>query len=89
MVLHMIEADLCESSFLIPSRDMVVGSLVSCFRLFFFCLFLVKGLLRVRSPFQPHGGGSVCFAYRWIELKLTSQGEKRESRTSEWFLLVF
>jgi len=41
MVLHMIEADLCESSFLIPSRDMVVGS-------------LVKGLLRVRSPFQPH-----------------------------------
>ena len=54
MVLHMIEADLCESSFLIPSRDMVVGSLVSCFRLFFFCLFLVKGLLRVRSPFQPH-----------------------------------
>jgi len=46
MVLHMIEADLCESSFLIPSRDMVVGSLVSCFRLFFFCLFLVKGLLR-------------------------------------------
>jgi len=35
MVLHMIEADLCESSFLIPSIDMVVGSLVSCFRLFF------------------------------------------------------
>jgi hypothetical protein len=38
MVLHMIEADLCESSFLIPSRDMVVGSLVSCFRLFFIFL---------------------------------------------------
>jgi hypothetical protein len=57
MVLHMIEADLCESSFLIPSRDMVVGSLVSCFRLFFFCLFLVKGQLRVCFPFQPHEKG--------------------------------
>jgi hypothetical protein len=53
MVLHMIEADLCETYSL--RHGMVVGSLVSCFRLFFLlCLFLVKGNLGHVSALQPH-----------------------------------
>jgi hypothetical protein len=53
MVLHMIEADLCETYSL--RHGMVVGSLVSCFRLFFLlCLFLVKANLGHVSALQPH-----------------------------------